>query len=80
MNIQRIKLPPVSLEFYNTLVEMFPPLNPLDIKEDTPMIYIQRRAAQQEVLNMIESVVRETEGKLNSSIWDKFSFTRNKEK
>jgi hypothetical protein len=72
MNLERITLPPVSKKFYDTLVERFPPLDPLDIKEDTPMIYIQRRAAQQEIIRVIAASVKETEVKEYNNIWDKF--------
>jgi hypothetical protein len=79
MNLERITLPPVSKKFYDTLVERFPPLDPLDIKEDTPMIYIQRRAAQQEIIRVIATAVKETEVKEYNNIWDKFrNLVRNK--
>lgn len=57
MKLDKIKLPPVSEEFFNNLKSVFPPINPLDIKPDTSMIEIQRNAAQQEVIKFIENSV-----------------------
>lgn len=78
MNLERVKLPPVSKKFYDTLVDCFPPLDPLDIKEGTTMISIQRRAAQEEVLNMIKAVaVQDDKGNVKrNNIWDKFSLIK----
>jgi hypothetical protein len=73
MNLEKVTLPPVSKQFYETLVECFPPLNPLDITEDTTMISIQRNAAQQEVINMVRAGVVETEVVVSANLWDKFN-------
>lgn len=61
MNIDSIHLPPVSKKFYDTLIRTFPPLNALDIKEDTTLISIHRDAARQEVIEFVRRAVRETE-------------------
>lgn len=58
MDITSVRTPRVSAAFYNTLVKTFPKLDPSDVKENTSLIYIQRRAAQQEVIDFISASVR----------------------
>jgi len=77
MNLDHIRLPPVSRKFYNKLLLVFPPINPLDIHKGTDMIDIQRSAAQQEVLDYIHKVVVDSdteEGPVFTTIWDKFKY------
>lgn len=76
MNIDHIKLPPVSQKFYDRLIQTFPPLNPLDIKKSTDMIDIHRNAAQQEVLEYIKQSVRseDSEGNIKLTFWDRFKY------
>jgi len=67
------KLPPVTQQFYERLERVFPPINHIDIKPDTDMIDIQRKAAQQEVLAFIkEAVQKEEPSHVKESFWTKF--------
>lgn len=78
MNIQNIKLPPVSRQFYDRLVEVYPPINPLDIKKDTNMIDIQRNAAQQEVIQFIKNAVRKEQSNTgNMTFWERLKYVIN---
>jgi uncharacterized protein (DUF1697 family) len=78
MKIDHIKLPPVSKKFYDTLIRAYPPMDPLDIKENTSMIEIQRNAAQQEVIQFIEQAVRKEQSTDKPmSIWERFKYVIN---
>ena len=69
-------LPTVSKRFYNKLITVFKPLDPMDINEDTSMISIQRNAAQQEVIKFIEQAVsKETHTEL--SLLDRIKYVIN---
>lgn len=71
------KLPPVSQQFYERLERVFPPLNPVDIKEDTNMIEIQRNAAEQRVLAFIkEAVQKEEPTHVKENFWTKFKLNK----
>jgi len=75
MNINHVKLPPVTQKFYDKLIETFPPLNPLDIKKSTDMIDVHRNAAQQEVIQYIkQSVKKEESTNTNITFWDRFKY------
>lgn len=59
MHFERMKVPPVSTEFYERLILAFPPIDPRRITPETSMIEIQRLAAQQEVIEFIKNAVPE---------------------
>ena len=76
MKIDTIKLPPVSEKFYDRLITAFPPMNPLDVKEDTNMIQVHRNAAQQEVIQYIKQAVRKEANKAykSNSFWERLKY------
>lgn len=78
MNIDHIRLPPVSQKFYDRLITAFPPLNPLDIKKHTDMIDVHRNAAQQEVIQFIKQAVRIEHSNTDKpvSIWERLKGRR----
>jgi hypothetical protein len=75
MDIDYMRLPPCSKKFFERVVMAFPPLSPLDIKEGTPMITIQRNAAQQEVIEYIrQAVVNDPDAEEARSLWERFKY------
>lgn len=74
MNIDHIKLPPVSQKFYDRLMLAFPPLSPLDINKDTDMIDVHRNAAQQEVIAYIQKAVVKDHSETKLTFWEKFKY------
>lgn len=75
MNIDHIKLPPVSKKFYDRLLQTFPPLDPLDIHKDTDLIDIHRNAAQQEVIHYIQKAVRQEDtSHKDPNLWERFKY------
>lgn len=60
MRIESFKVPPVSKEFYERLLLAFPPIRHSDIKEGTSEIKIQRKAAQQEVVDFVKNAVAQS--------------------
>lgn len=76
--IYKLKLPPVSNVFYNNLIKYFPPIDSKDIKVDTCIIELQRKAGQQEVIKFISNyVVNEDEEPRKLSFLDKIKFLIN---
>lgn len=71
MNIETVSIPPISYKFYTTLLSVFPPMSGLDVKKDTSVIELHRRAAQDEVLQYISAVVRHPEPvhEVRDTIW-----------
>jgi hypothetical protein len=75
MDLQSIKLPPVSKQFYDSILRTFPPLQSRDVKESTSMITIQRNAAQQEVVQYIEQSVRRNNSNSNKhNLWNRIKY------
>lgn len=60
MQLNSLKIPPVSKEFYQQLVLAFPPLTHNYIKDDTSEIKIHRKAAEQRVIEYISRAVKES--------------------
>ena len=62
MNLDNIKLPPVSNKLFDKIQAAFPPMHPLDVDESTTMIDVHRNAAQQEVIEYIKKyLTKDTE-------------------
>lgn len=54
-------IPPVSKAFFDQLVKTFPPLDVMGINSNTSLIDIQRKAAEQAVIEWIKRAVKAEE-------------------